>query len=59
VESVKKVLEAHPAIVKTEISLNSKGPTMITMKETLSVDELQKQLDTIKGYTIKEIEKQS
>ena len=57
VNRVKEVLEAHPAIEKTEIFLNPKGATIITMKDTLSVDELQKQLNTIEGYTIEKIGK--
>ncbi|MDR6301730.1 heavy-metal-associated domain-containing protein [Mesonia maritima] len=57
VARVKKTLEEHPAIEKAEIFLAPKGATLITMKEALSVDELQKQLNTIEGYTIEEIEK--
>jgi len=48
-------LEEHPAIEKTEIFLNPKGATIITMTEALTVDELQKQLNTLEGYTITEI----
>ncbi|MEQ8419237.1 MAG: heavy-metal-associated domain-containing protein [Arenibacter algicola] len=55
VARVKKVLDANPAIEKTEISLNPKGATIISMKEELSVDDLQRQLDELGGYTIKEI----
>jgi len=55
VARVKRVLEANPAIEKTEILLNPKGATVIFMKEELSVDDLQKQLDELGGYTIKEI----
>jgi copper chaperone len=44
-------------VEKTEVFLNPKGATIITMKETLTVDELQKQLDNIEGYTIEEIKK--
>ncbi|WP_166961700.1 MULTISPECIES: heavy-metal-associated domain-containing protein [Yeosuana] len=55
VTRVKKALEAHPKVEKTEIFLNPKGTTIITMKEALSVDELQKQLNTLGGYTITEI----
>lgn len=57
VTRVKKALEAHPAIEKTEVFLNPKGATTITMKEALSVGELQRQLNTMEGYTIEEIEK--
>lgn len=55
VARVKKVLDANSAIEKTEISLNPKGATIISMKEELSVDDLQRQLDELGGYTIKEI----
>jgi copper chaperone CopZ len=55
VARVKHTLEAHPSIEKAEILLAPKGATFITMKNTLSVDELQKQLDTIEGFTIEEI----
>ena len=54
VASVKKTLEAHPNIDKAEISLAPKGATTITMKEALSIVELQKQLDELNGYTITE-----
>lgn len=52
---VKRVLEAHPAIEKTEVLLNSKGVTFIKMNMKLTVNELQKQLDTIEGFTITEV----
>lgn len=52
VASVKKTLEAHPNIEKVEISLTPKGAAQITMNEPLSVTDLQKQLDTLNGYTI-------
>ncbi|MCM4169794.1 hypothetical protein KCTC52924_03571 [Arenibacter antarcticus] len=55
VTRVKKTLEAHPDIEKAEIFLNPKGKTIISMKEKLSVKELQKQLNQIEGYTITEI----
>ena len=55
VERVKRILEAHPAIQKTEIFLNPKGTTIISMKDKLTVDDLQQQLDTLEGYTITEI----
>ncbi|MEX0995858.1 MAG: heavy-metal-associated domain-containing protein [Flavobacteriaceae bacterium] len=52
VARVKKTLEEHPNIEKAEIFLAPKGATLITMKEPLSVAELQKQLDGLNGYTI-------
>ncbi|QHI36578.1 hypothetical protein IMCC3317_19410 [Kordia antarctica] len=52
---VKKALEEHPNIEKAEIFLAPKGAAIITMKENLSTDELQKQLNTLEGYTITEI----
>lgn len=52
---VKKTLEDHPNIEKAEIFMAPKGDTVITMNETLSVAELQKQLDRLNGYTITEI----
>ncbi len=52
---VKKTLEAHPAIEKTEIFLSPKGKTLISMKKKLSVEDLQKQLNELEGYTITEI----
>ncbi|MBJ7882579.1 heavy-metal-associated domain-containing protein [Gelidibacter salicanalis] len=55
VARVKKTLEEHPNIEKAEIFLAPKGATRITMNEALSVAELQKQLDELKGYTITEI----
>lgn len=55
VATVKKNLEAHPNIEKAEIFLAPKGATLITMKENLSIDELQKQLSKLNGYTITEI----
>lgn len=51
---IKKALEEHPAIENTEVFLNPKGATFIKMKEHLSVDDLQKQLDRLDGFTIKE-----
>lgn len=53
---VKKTLEDHPNIEKAEIFLAPKGATVITMNKALSIDQLQKQLNTIEGYTINEIE---
>jgi len=55
VARVKKTLEEHPQIDKAEVFLAPKGATLITMKETLSIDELQKQLNKLKGFTITEI----
>lgn len=55
VARVKKTLEEHPNIEKAEIFLAPKGAALITMNETLSVAELQKQLDGLNGYTITEI----
>jgi len=52
---VKKNLESHPDIEKTEIFLNPKGKTIISMKEKLSVEDIQRQLDKLEGYTITEI----
>lgn len=54
VASVKKTLEAHPNIEKAEIFMAPKGATLITMYETLSVAQIQKQLDELNGYTITE-----
>lgn len=56
VSRVKKTLEEHPNIEKAEIFLAPKGATLITMKEALSVDELQNQLNALSGYTITEME---
>ncbi|WP_373056396.1 heavy-metal-associated domain-containing protein [Zunongwangia sp. H14] len=58
VTRIKKVLETHPTIERTEVFLIPKGATIITMKETLPVDELQKQLNILEGFTIEEIKKQ-
>jgi copper chaperone CopZ len=55
VSRVKKNLEAHPNIEKAEIFLAPKGATLITMNDNLSIDELQKQLSKLNGYTITEI----
>ena len=51
----KKTLEEHPNIEKAEIFLAPKGATLITMKENLSIAELQKQLSKLNGYTITEL----
>ncbi|SNZ01367.1 heavy-metal-associated domain-containing protein [Flagellimonas pacifica] len=55
VARVKKTLEGHPDIEKTEIFLAPKGATIITMKEKLSIENIQKQLNELEGYTITEI----
>jgi len=55
VARVKKTLEEHPNIETVEIFLEPKGATIITMKKNLSIDELQKQLNTLGGYTISEL----
>lgn len=55
VARVKKTLENHPNIEKAEIFLAPKGATIITMNETLSVEDIQKQLDGLNGYTITEL----
>ena len=52
VARVKRTLEEHPTIEKAEIFLAPKGATIITMKEALTVNELQKQLNKLDGYTI-------
>lgn len=52
---VKKTLEAHPAIDKTEIFLNPRGAAVINMTEALTIDELQKQLNALDGFIITEI----
>ena len=52
---VKKTLEEHPNIETVEIFLEPKGATIITMKKNISIDELQKQLNTLGGYTITEL----
>lgn len=55
VSKVKKVLESHPEIGKTEIFLAPKGATIITMKRKLSIEDIQKQLNELEGYTITKI----
>lgn len=55
VTRVRKTLEAHTAIEKTEIFLYPKGKTIISMNKKLSVHDLQKQLDQLEGYTITEL----
>lgn len=55
ISRVKEALESHPAIDKTEIFLNPIGAAIISMTERLSIDDLQKQLDTFEGYSITEL----
>jgi len=55
VARVKNILEEHPNIEKAQIFLAPKGATLLTMTEALSIDELQKQLNTLNGYTITEL----
>lgn len=55
VTRVRKTLEAHPAIEKTEIFLSPKGKTIISMKEKIPLEDLQKQLNQLEDYTITEI----
>jgi len=55
VTRVKETLEEHPAIEKTEIFLSPKGAAIISMTEALTIDDIQKQLNTLEGYTITEI----
>lgn len=55
VARVKKTLEEHPTIEKAQIFLAPKGASIITMKESLTIDELQEQLNTLEGYTISEL----
>jgi copper chaperone CopZ len=52
---LKKVLEAHDAINEVKIFLSPIGVAKINMNENLSVNDLQKQLDQLDGYTITEI----
>ena len=54
IASVKKTLEVHPNIERAQIFLELNGAAIITMSESLRVDELQEQLNTLKGYTITE-----
>ncbi len=55
VERVKRILEEHPAVQKTEIFLYPEEATIISMKEKLTVEDLQHRLDILEGYTITEI----
>lgn len=52
---VKKVLESHEDIEEAKIFLSPKGVAKIRMNSNLSVDDLQKQLDQLEGYTISEL----
>ncbi|WP_323028495.1 heavy metal-associated domain-containing protein [Gelidibacter japonicus] len=52
VAKVEMTMEEHPNIEKAEIFLAPKGATLLTMKEALSLDELQQQLNKLNGYTI-------
>lgn len=52
---VKNVLESHEDIEEAKIFLSPKGVAKISMKSNLSVDDLQKQLDQLEGYTISEL----
>ena len=54
IASVKKTLEVHPNIERAQIFLEPKGAAIVTVSESLTVDELQEQLNTLKGYTITE-----
>jgi len=56
VTGVKRLLEAHPGVVKTQIFLHPIGATIIDMKEELSVEDLQKQLDELGGYSITKLD---
>ncbi len=47
-------MEEHPNIEEAQIFLEPKGAAIITMSESLTVNELQEQLNTLKGYTITE-----
>ena len=55
VERAKKVLEYHEDIEEAKIFFSPKGVANISMKSNLSVDDLQKQLDRLEGYTISEL----
>lgn len=55
ISRVKKTLEEHPNIEKVEIFLAPKGATIISMNETLSVQDIQKQLVKLGEYTITKI----
>jgi len=52
---IKRVLEEHPAIENIEVFLIPRGIALIKMKEHLSIDELQNQLDNTEGFTISEL----
>ncbi len=55
ITKVKKVLEPHEDIEEAKIFLSPKGVAKISMKSNLSVDDLQKQLNRLEGYTISEL----
>lgn len=55
VARVQKTLEEHPNIEKAQVFMAPKGATIITMNESLTIDELQEQLNTLGGYTISEL----
>ncbi|MBO6534190.1 heavy-metal-associated domain-containing protein [Muricauda oceani] len=55
ITKVKKVLESHEDIEEAKIFLSPKGVAKISMKSNLSVDDLQKQLNRLEGYTISEL----
>lgn len=55
VARVKKTMEEHPNIEKAKIFLAPKGGAIITMKKNISVNEIQKQLNKLGGYTITEL----
>ena len=55
ITNVKKVLESHEDIEEAKIFLSPKGVAKISMKSNLSVDDLQKQLNRLEGYTISEL----
>lgn len=55
VARVKKTLEVHPDIERVEIFLVPSGATTISMKEKLSIEDIQRQLNKFQGYTISEM----
>lgn len=55
ISRIKKTLEEHPNIEKVEIFLAPKGATIISMNKMLFVQDIQKQLDKLNGYTITQI----
>ena len=54
VTSIKKVLYELPGIEDAEVHLHSQS-AVLTMSESIDVDELQAQLNKAGHYTIKEI----